>query len=269
MFRRGELLAPLLRMQQVRDEAFSRFWIKFSGARDPTPSAPRNGSSALIPPLLATASGTVLDIGPGTGTQTPLFTNPNLVRMYGAEPCLGLHKDLMAKIEACGLGERYRILPCSAERGSLVEALVGEGMLEKEVAVDGEVGKVKVKGVFDTIVCVRVLCSVPDQKETVKGLYELLKPGGKLLACEHVRNPWTVCNNNGRGSVVARLTQVVYTALGWVFFMGDCHLGRDTERVVRDVPVEVGDGGWEKVEVKRWFEWSSLPYLAGTFVKKV
>ncbi|KAL2372554.1 hypothetical protein RJ035_003427 [Blastomyces gilchristii] len=276
VFRRGEVLAPIFRLQQVRDEAFSRFWINISGARDPV-EAPRVGSSALIPPLLATADGIVLDIGPGTGTQTPLFTNSNLIRMYGAEPCQGLHKDLMAKIEACGLDGKYQILPCSAERKELYPALGREGLLadtEAWVMRGEEVGGLvqRGQGVFDTIVCVRVLCSVPDQRGTVRGLYDLLKPGGKLVVCEHVRNGWSICCGRMRGregaSIVARFMQVVYTLLGWEFFMGDCHLNRDTERVLREVAEEAGDGGWEKVDVQRWFEWSVLPYVAGTLVKR-
>ncbi|KKZ60329.1 hypothetical protein EMCG_04923 [[Emmonsia] crescens] len=111
------------------------------GARE-TIDAPRVGSSALIPPLLATVDGVALDIGPGTGTQTPLFTNPNLIRMYGAEPCQGLHKDLMAKIESCGLSDKYHILPCSAERKVLYPALRREGLLAEtgSEVVKGEVG---------------------------------------------------------------------------------------------------------------------------------
>ncbi|PGG98215.1 hypothetical protein GX51_06935 [Blastomyces parvus] len=276
VFLKGQVLAPIFRLRQVRDEAFSRFWINFSGARD-TVEAPRVGSSALIPPLLATADGIVLDIGPGTGTQTPLFTNPNLIRMYGAEPCQGLHKDLAAKIEACGLGAKYQILPCSAERKALYPALGREGLLAETGAgvIRGEEVEGLVQGgqgVFDTIVCVRVLCSVPDQRATVRGLYDLLKPGGKLIVCEHVRNGWSVCCGRGRGregvSFVARVVQVVYTLLGWRFFMGECDLNRDTERVVREVAEEAGDGAWGKVDVQRWFEWSALPYVAGTFVKR-
>ncbi|EEH10372.1 conserved hypothetical protein [Histoplasma capsulatum G186AR] len=264
----------------MRSEAFSRFWINFTNVRDGA-EGPPVGSSALIPPLLATADGLVLDVGPGTGTQTPFFTNANLVRMYGAEPCQGLHKELMAKVEACGLSDKYQILPCSVERKELYPALEREGLLaETEAAVvKGGVGPVQGgRGVFDTIVCVRVLCSVPDQRGTVRGLYDLLKPGGKLVVCEHVRNRWGVCCGKGKGkgkrggreggSFAAWLVQMVLTMLGWEFFMGNCHMNRDTERVLREVAEEAGDGGWEKVDVQRWFEWSALPYVAGTLVKR-
>ncbi|PGH05260.1 hypothetical protein AJ80_08368 [Polytolypa hystricis UAMH7299] len=269
VFKRGELLAPFLRMSKIRDEAFSKFWIKFSGARDtssPTiPAPPPTGSSALIPPLLSLASGIVLDIGPGTGTQTPLFTNPNLLAMYGAEPCLGLHADLRAKIESSDhLAGKYHILPCSAEPEALVPALEKVGLFPLKVG-DSNSRNVISEGIFDTIVCVRVLCSVPNPQSTIRGLYSLLKPGGKLLVCEHVVNPW----QTRKGSVVARVLQGVYEAVGWRWVMGDCRLGRDTEGMLRSVTaVEGEEKAWESVELERDFGWSCIPYISGVLVKR-
>ncbi|KAM5489692.1 hypothetical protein MaudMau93_003058 [Microsporum audouinii] len=252
---RGQPLAPIFKLQEIKDEAFSRFWISFSGARDASAPAPEPvGSSLLIPPLLAHADGVVLDIGPGTGTQTRLFTNPNLRIMYGAEPCLGLHLDLRAKVESCGLSSKYRILHCGAQPESLLPALKKAGALD-DATNEG-------KGLFDTIVCVRVLCSVPAPEKTVKGLYDLLKPGGKMLVCEHVVNPWTTA----KGSVVARIVQVVYTLSGWSFFMGGCNMDRDTERTLRAV-ADV-DGGWGSIDLESSFTSGPLPYVSGTLVKR-
>ncbi|EFR00602.1 phospholipid methyltransferase [Nannizzia gypsea CBS 118893] len=257
---RGQLLAPIFKLQEIKEEAFSRFWISFSGARDKAnqdPNAPvpePAASSALIPPLLAHADGVVLDIGPGTGTQTPLFTSPNLRIMYGAEPCLGLHEDLSAKVESCGLGSKYRILHCGAQPDSLLPALKKAGALDDE--------NNEGKGVFDTIVCVRVLCSVPEPEKTIKGLYDLLKPGGKILICEHVVNPWTT----PKGSSVARFVQALYGLSGWSFFMGGCNLDRDTERTLR--AVGDADGGWGSVDLESSFTSGPLPYVSGTLVKR-
>lgn len=180
----------------------------------------------------------------------PLFTNPKISAIYGAEPTTGLHADLRAKVAHCGFSGRYHILSCGAEPQSLLPAL--------DKADFEKLGS----GVFDTIVCVRVLCSVPRPEETIRGLYRLLKPGGKLLVAEHVVNPWTT----REGSVVGRLTQLLYTFLGWPFFMGACHMGRDTARTLRKAAEE--DGGWESDTLQTSFAWGPLPYISGTLVKK-
>ena len=125
----------------------------------------------------------------------------------------------------------------------------------KKVGLDSE-------GVFDSIVCTRVLCSVPRPEETIGGLYRLLKPGGKMLVCEHVVNPWTT----RKGSKLARAIQGLYTILGWSFFMGDCHMNRDTGKILKEAAS--ADGGWESVDLESDFEWTTLPYVSGVLVKK-
>ncbi|RLL93738.1 hypothetical protein CFD26_100038, partial [Aspergillus turcosus] len=204
VFHRGQVLAPLLQTSKLRDEAFGRFWVDFSSARPSTPQQIQNqdqeqdqappqiqNSTDLIPPILAQASGVVLDVGPGTGTQMPLLAlRAHAIKaIYGAEPCRGLHAELRARAEEEGLGGKYHILPCGAAAGELVPELQREGLLP---AISGDVEQVLASagGVFDTIVCVRVLCSVPEMERTAGELYALLRPGGKLLVVEHVVNPW-------------------------------------------------------------------------------
>lgn len=93
-------------------------------------------------------------------------------------------------------------------------------------------------------------------------LYGMLRPGGRLLVTEHVVNPW----RRAKGSFVGRVVQGIYQVLGWSWFIGDCCLDRDTEAVLR--AAADGDGGWERVELERNFEWSAMPYISGVLVKK-
>lgn len=188
----------------------------------------------------------MLDVGPGTGTQMPLLRSPAIKAIYGAEPCHGLHEELRARADANGLGEKYHILPCSVVGSELNPVLQKHGLDRTD------------RGIFDTIVCVRVLCSVPNMQQTVNELYALLRPGGKLLITEHVVNPW----RTAKGSVVARAMQTLYGALGWSFFLGDCCLNRDTERALRSA------GEWESVDLDRWFGRTVMPYISGVLVKK-
>ncbi|KAL2851739.1 S-adenosyl-L-methionine-dependent methyltransferase [Aspergillus pseudodeflectus] len=266
---RGQVLAPILRSQELRDEAFGRFWVAFSSNRaDPQPtldadSQPQaqiqspldeiQNSTELIPSILAQASGLVLDVGPGTGTQMPLLKSPSIKAIYGAEPCVGLHAELRKRAVDEGLGAKYTILPCSVVQKELGAELEKHGLVPE----GGETG-----GVFDTIITVRVLCSVPEFERTTAELYSLLKPGGKMLVVEHVVNPWMT----PKGSVLARVLQGVYHAFGWRWVMGDCCMNRDTEGVLRKVAEK--DGGWESFEMERWFGTTCLPYITGVLVKR-
>lgn len=168
----------------------------------------------------------MLDIGPGDGRQLVNYTNPGIKALYGAEPCVELHSGLQIAAEKAGLGEKLTILDCGAQRETLVPKLQELGLL----------GKGKVEGVFDTIVCSKVLCSVPNQKDTVASLYALLKPGGRLIVCEHVRNPW----RTPKWSVVARAIQEFFMLQGWSWFLSGCQLTRNTDEVVKGV----GEGGF-------------------------
>jgi SAM-dependent methyltransferase len=185
----------------------------------------------------------------------PLLKSESITALYGAEPCTALHSVLRAKAEQEGISHKYHILPTGVAKSDLLPALAKSGMelaaYEKDPGV----------GVFDTILCVRVLCSVPEMEKTVGELYGLLKPGGRLLVTEHVVNSW----RKAKGSFAARAAQWVYGALGWSWFIGDCALDRDTESVLRGA---AGAEGWESVELERNFEWSAMPYLSGVLTKK-
>jgi SAM-dependent methyltransferase len=202
-----------------------------------------------IVPLLGSAAGVVLDVGPGDGRQLKLYTNPGMEIIYGAEPCDVLHPALVEAAEKAGLGGKYRILTCGGERKSLYPKLK-----ELEVLKDGPI--------FDTIVCSRVLCSVPYLEDTVAGLYDLLKPGGRFIICEHVKNPW----RTRKGSLIARLIQLLFTLQGWTFFLGGCHLGRKTGEVVKAAANK--DGGWRKVDLEVVVAWGAIPFILGELVKK-
>ncbi|KAL6230615.1 hypothetical protein BDW75DRAFT_62752 [Aspergillus navahoensis] len=291
----GRILAPLVNAHQLRDEAFGKFWIAFSSNREeppstehlspgdtaatgasptpslsPSPSTPaKEGenkekalqSSDLIPPIISQATGVVLDVGPGTGSQMPLLSQipaSNIKAIYGAEPCLGLHAELRRRAAQYGLAQKYTVMPCSVVRRELGPELERVGLVSDSSA-DGGDGEV-----FDSIITIRVLCSVPDPETTISYLFSLLKPGGKLLVVEHVVNPWTT----PKGSILARIMQGVYHLFGWRWVMGDCCLNRDTEQMLRRAPERAGDGGWESVDVERWFEGTCMVYVAGVFVKR-
>jgi SAM-dependent methyltransferase len=207
--------------------------------------------------LMNSASGIVLDVGPGTGTQLHLFNPKKISKMYGVEPAVDMHPELKENAEKHGFKGKYEIITAGAEITSLIPALAKRGLLSKSHEGSYESG-----GVFDTVVCCRVLCGVPDEVRTVEGLYRCLKPGGRMLICEHVVNPWP----NG-GSLIAAFLQRVYMWMGWSFWLGGCCLDRDTEGILMDVAKD--DGGWEKVQLRSPESCTAIPFIVGELVKKL
>lgn len=232
----------------------------------PDPETLRD-SSKFIPDLLKQLRGVVLDVGPGSGSQIPYFAvqeiSEKISTVYGAEPCTGLHAELRQRVIANGLESKYHILSAGAEKQGLLEALRREGVVTQDNKNKGEAG------IFDTIVCIRVLCSVPNPRQTIAGLYSLLKPGGQILVLEHVVNPFSFSSHSQHdqgGNLLARVMQSVYTLMGWKFFVGNCDLLRDTKSYLREAAEQ--DGGWKSFDLKSRFAWSTLPYISGVAVKK-
>ena len=126
---------------------------------------------------LASASGTVLDIGPGLGHQLPLLT-PHaaaIERVYGLEPTLSLHEALRAKAAECGLGDKYVVLGAGASPDQMIPALHKAGVQPRSL---------------DVVVSIKSLCSCPhkDVPSILQAAQGMLKSGGEYVFLEHVEN---------------------------------------------------------------------------------
>jgi hypothetical protein len=128
-------------------------------------------------------------------------------------------RNCVIVLDKAGPGERYHVLSCEAKLESLLPALVssGEGMRFGD-------GK-KTPGLFDELACIRVLCGVPEPDAVVVGLYSILKPGGRMVICEHVVNSG---NMDAGGTIVGRALHRLYMMMGWSRLMGGCELTRET-----------------------------------------
>ncbi|KAJ8065794.1 hypothetical protein OCU04_006457 [Sclerotinia nivalis] len=237
-------------LSNIASQSFGEAWAALDEGD------PYSGPLANILPVLSTASGTILEVGPGSGDQVRFLTNENVEMVYGVEPCEVLHGPLEKAVREAGLQGKYKILGCGAERESLSEELRNVGLLK-----DDKKGGILWE-VFDTITVIRVLCSVNNPIDTIDFLYKLLKPGGRLIVCEHVENPWW----QGTGSLVARCTQILCQLGGWSFFMGNCHLDRRTDEYLKAAGEQYG--GWEKVELKTVGEFAVIPFVFGELVKR-
>lgn len=113
-----------------------------------------------VPRLVSLANGITIGIGPGSGNQLPRFNTEKVTRVYGVEPNTYFVEVLKTKIEDCpNLAQVY--VPISA-------ALEDKAMLASHGIIDGSI---------DTVVCMQVLCSVPNPTAAATRIYRLLKPG--------------------------------------------------------------------------------------------
>jgi len=204
-----------------------------------------------FPPILATSHGVILDVGPGAGDQLFRFTQTKDIKaIYGVEPGIEMHAALRENANRAGLGQKYKIMPCGAEPEFLIPAMAKEGLLSKTDSLGD--------GVFDEIVCCRVLCGVPKPGETIDNLYRCLKPGGRFVVCEHVVSD----EDTGLG----RFLQHFYMTLGWSFWCCGCELTRDTVSAL--MKAAQPDGGWAEVKLERVDAWSPVPHMVGFLTKK-
>ena len=119
------------------------------------------GLSAHRQAVLAEASGRVLEIGAGTGSNLP-FYGPGVESLTMTEPEVPMLRRLERKVRAQALGATVLRAPA--------EDLPFED------------------GTFDTAVSTLVLCGVDDQPRALRELRRVLRPGGRLLFIEHVRS---------------------------------------------------------------------------------
>ncbi|KAI4277985.1 MAG: hypothetical protein LQ337_001368 [Flavoplaca oasis] len=123
-----------------------------------------------VPALVGSASGTIIEIGPGSGNQVSRYDRSQVTKIYGIEPTTSLHSKLRENIKKAGLSDIYTIVPCALQD---VETL-------RKYGVDKEA--------FDTVLSVQVFCSVPNPKEMAAALWGLLKPSGTMIIYEHVKS---------------------------------------------------------------------------------
>lgn len=143
------------------------------------------------------AAGRVLEIGIGTGLNLEHYDKAHVKAVVGLDPGLEMHR--LARKRARKSGIPVELVGLSAER----------------IPFDD--------GTFDTVLVTYSLCTIPDPVAALKEMRRVLKPGGKLIYCEHGLAP--------EPSVQAwqhRLTPL------WSRLAGGCHLDRDIPRLLHD-----------------------------------
>jgi SAM-dependent methyltransferase len=159
------------------------------------------------------AEGVVLELGFGSGHNLEHYDRAKVTRLYALEPAAGML--VRARKVAAASDLPVEILAETAEALSLPAASV------------------------DTVVVTYSLCTIPDGVAALEGARRALRPGGRLLFCEHGRAPDETVRRSQ-----ARIEPI------WKVIGGGCHL-------TRDIPAMVGGGGFT-------IETLQTMYLPGT-----
>jgi SAM-dependent methyltransferase len=153
----------------------------------------RLGMAGRRTELLRRAAGRVVEIGAGTGLNAGHY--PETAEVVLTEPVPAMYRRLEKRVRGhAGM----RPLQASADALPMADASV------------------------DTVVSTLVLCTVPDVDRVLAELARVLRPGGRLLFCEHVRaeDP----------KLARRQTRL---AGPWAAFAQGCRCDRDTVALVK------------------------------------
>ena len=164
------------------------------------------------------AEGTVLEIGIGTGLNLPYYDASRVERVIGLDPS-----------EECWrmAGDKAKDLPFDVE----FIGLPGE-----EIPLD--------ENSVDTVLVTYSLCTIPDPVTALKGMGRVLRPGGRLIFCEHGEAP-----DDSVRRWQARVNPL------WRKIAGGCNLNRP-------IPGLLGEGGFEVDDLEQMYL-PGTPRIAG------
>jgi ubiquinone/menaquinone biosynthesis C-methylase UbiE len=163
--------------------------------------------------VLGGLSGTVVELGPGTGTNLRYYQAG--VRVVAVEPNPAMHQRLRR-----------------SARRHLIDLDLRAGPAEQLDLADRSV---------DAVVSTLVLCSVSDPAKVVAEAHRVLRPGGLFFLLEHVVAP--------SGSLTRLLQRMAKRPHRWLF--NGCEVDRDTAAVLAASPfpevdletIDIGLGG--------------------------
>ena len=142
------------------------------------------------------ASGTVLEVGMGPGHNLAFYDPSRVDLVWGLEPATSMRRRAERNLQRSPVPVRWLDLP--GERVPLEDASV------------------------DTVVLTFTLCSIADWPTALAQMHRVLKPGGRLLFCEHGLAP----------DPGVRIWQNRINT-GWQKLCGGCNLNRDIPALLR------------------------------------
>jgi ubiquinone/menaquinone biosynthesis C-methylase UbiE len=169
-------------------------------------SKPTRKQREKVVPL---AEGDVLEIGFGSGRNLPFYDAAKVRKIWGLEPSEGMRRKAAPLVEESELDVEFIDLP-------------GE-----EIPLETDS--------VDTVLVTYTLCTIPDAVVALEGMRRVLKPGGRLLYCEHGIAP---------DADVRRWQDRLNGT--WRRFSGGCNINRD-------IPDLIERGGFEITNDERMY----------------
>lgn len=142
------------------------------------------------------AEGRVLEIGMGAGQNLEFYDPSKVTHIWGLEPSAEMRERARGRAKDLKIGLEF--LDLKAE----------EIPLEDKSA--------------DTVLVTYTLCTIPDVARALKGMRRVLKPGGRMIFCEHGRAP---------DLSVQKWQDRITPA--WKVIGGGCHLARPIPELIR------------------------------------
>lgn len=156
--------------------------------------------------IVPQAEGRVLEIGVGAGHNLPFYDSAKVTKLIGLEPAPEMVERARKVADTTALDVEF--IGLEAEQIPLDDASI------------------------DTVLVTYTLCTIGDVQTALRGMGRVLKPGGRLLFCEHGEAP-----DEGVRRWQERITPV------WKRLAGGCHLGRPIPSLI-----EAGGFAIEKME---------------------
>ena len=171
--------------------------------------------------VVPAAEGVVLELGFGAGLNLPHYDPSKVRKLYALEPAPGMVRRAFKAVQ--GAPFEVEILQETAEAMSLAPRSI------------------------DTVLVTYSLCTIPGAVAALESARRALKPGGRLLFCEHGLAP-----DEGVRRWQRRIQPM------WKVIGGGCHLSRD-------IPALIGEAGFTVQKLETMYlpktpKWAGFNY---------
>ncbi len=152
--------------------------------------------------IIPLAYGDVVEIGIGSGHNLPYYDQDKVSKLIGIDP------------------DEYVWKKAAAKRAEFHKPLERLGLSGESIPLPDTCA--------DTVVVTYSLCTIPDPIKALREMKRLLKPGAKLLFCEHGQAPDTNVHKWQN-----RIDPI------WKNIAGGCHSGRDIPRLLKGAGLSI------------------------------